>query len=171
MDPELLRTFQTITETGGFTAAAERLNRTQSAVSQQIRRLEEIIGEPVFRRSAAGVSLTEAGQRLRPHARAILDAHARVLEEFDRSEIAGPVSLGMPEIYAERLVPQILSTFHTQYPQVRINLELRDTKVLVGQLRKGELDLSFATEGEIDGLVGMWCCATMWSGSRRMGPT
>ena len=154
MDPELLRAFVTITETGGFTSAAERLNRTQGAVSQQIRRLEEVTGGPVFRRSAAGVSLTEAGQRLLPHARAILDAHARVLEEFDRTEIAGPVSLGMPEIFAERLVPQVLSTFHTQYPQVRINLELRDTKVLIEQLRNGELDLSFATEGEVEGLAG-----------------
>lgn len=154
MDPELLKTFVAITETGNFTSAADRVNRSQGAVSQMVKRLEDRLGHKLFLRSAAGVSLTDQGRLLLPHARTILAAQAEALAAFDRSELDGFVGLGMPEIYAENLIPRILPRFQAQYPKVKIRLELRDTGELMRLLADGSLDLTFATDGEVDNMTG-----------------
>ncbi|NNE82048.1 MAG: LysR family transcriptional regulator [Silicimonas sp.] len=154
MTPDLLKTFVAITETGNFTAASQRVGRTQGAVSQMIKRLESELRCTLFDRKATPVKLTEHGKMLLPHAREILAANMRALSAFDQSELDGLVSLGMPEIYAEELIPRILPSFQERYPKVRIDLDLRDTTDLMRLLGAGTLDLTLATDGEVPNLTG-----------------
>ena len=102
LEPELLRSFIAIAETGSFTAAAHWVHRTQSAVSMQIKRLEEQLGAELFFRQGRTVGLTHGGDRLLPHARRILQAHREALAAFDREQLAGAVTLGAPDDYASR---------------------------------------------------------------------
>ena len=155
MDIDVLKTFLAITETGSFTLAGDRVGRTQGAVSQQIKRLEEEIGRAVLTRSPAGVDLTEDGQRLLPYARDILGAHDRALAAFGKGiEETGTIVLGMPEVYAEAVLPRILPRFQALYPGVAVHLVLRDSLALLRMLRDGAVDLSFVTESESGDLSG-----------------
>ena len=154
MSPDLLKAFLAVAETGNFTLAGHRVFRTQGAVSQMIKRLEAELDCTLLDRRKSPVKLTEDGKRLLPHAQAILAAEAAALAAFDRSEISGPVSLGMPEVYADVLIPRILPSFQERFPKVRINLDLRDTVELVALQQSGALDLTFATEGEVPELTG-----------------
>ena len=149
MDIDALRSFVAITETGRFTLAGRRVGRTQSAISQQVRKLEVELGRPLFERSATAVSLTEHGARLLPHARQIIAAHEAALASFERGRISGVVSIGMPESYAASLLPRTLPGFQAQYPGAAISLVLRESPALSRMLADGALDLAFLTEGEV----------------------
>lgn len=154
MDTELLRTFLAITETGNFTLAGARVNKTQSAVSQQVKRLEATFGATLFQRSATEVSLTEAGRILLPHARRIVAAQTDALADFGKSDTTGTIAVGMPEIFADTFIPRILPSFQAAWPNVSIALELRDSRELYGQLTSGAVDIAFVTDGEVPGLDG-----------------
>jgi DNA-binding transcriptional LysR family regulator len=154
MDSEIFRSFVTIAETGSFTETARRIGRTQSAVTQQIRKLEDALRRPLFRRGSGLVTLTEHGQRLMPHARAIVSAQDAALAAFDLSELTGTVSLGLPETYAQYLIPRILPGFRALYPNVTIDLSFTNSLQLLRHLEGGALDLSFVTDVEAPDAVG-----------------
>ena len=146
MDIETLRSFLAITETGSFTGAGLRVGRTQSAISQQIRKLEEQLGTALLLRSASGTSLTSDGLKLVPMAKEIIDAHDRTVAAFGVGSGGGRVAIGVPELYAERLVPAIMPDFRRLYPEVEVAIEQDETEGLLRSLRSGRIDMTLFTD-------------------------
>jgi DNA-binding transcriptional LysR family regulator len=148
MDIDLLRTFVAICDTGSFTSAARHVGRTQSAVSLQMRRLEEFLGRPLLVRGASGVTLTKHGLLLLDHAREILLKVAEARALFDRGSVEGVVVLGLPDDYAPRILSRVLRAFTELYPAATINLAIDGSRKLVKRLSEGSVDLAFITQGE-----------------------
>ncbi|WP_044901271.1 LysR substrate-binding domain-containing protein [Pseudomonas sp. CFII64] len=143
IDTELLRTFVAIADEGGFTRAGEAVNRTQSAVSMQMKRLEEdLIQRPLFQKQGRNVSLTMEGQVLLGYARKILKLHGEVFNTLREPHMVGMVKIGTPDDYAMRFLPGILSRFAQAYPLVQIEVHCEPSKQL---LQRQDLDLSIVT--------------------------
>jgi len=151
LEPELLQTFIAISETGRFTEAAKRVGRTQSAVSMQIKRLEETIGRPLFVREGRTAQLSSDGELLLGHARRVLRAHAEALAVFQPSELTGTVTIGAPDEYAVAFLPRILRSFAETHPQVHVNVVCEPTRSLMPKLDLNDIDIILFTEGgEVD---------------------
>ncbi|MFI8746925.1 LysR substrate-binding domain-containing protein [Pseudomonas sp. NPDC077186] len=143
IDSELLRTFVAIVDQGGFTRAAEAVNRTQSAVSMQMKRLEEdVMQRPLFQRDGRQVSLTAEGQLLLGYARRILKLHGELLTTLREPHMVGTVRIGTPDDYVMRFMPGILSRFAQAYPMVQVELHCEPSFQL---LQRQDLDLTIVT--------------------------
>src|SRR3954469_10194479 len=148
LDPELLQAFVLIADGHTFTQAAERMGRTQSAVSMQIKRLEETLGQTVLRRAKGGaIELTEHGRFLLTRARAILALNEEVLTMCRAPAITGTVRLGTPEDYALSYLPPILKRFAETHPGVQVDVVCAASSQLVEQLKAGKLDLTLCSDG------------------------
>jgi DNA-binding transcriptional LysR family regulator len=147
MDIELYKTFLAINDTGAFTAAARQVGRTQSAVSQQIRRLEEALGQPLFERDSNGVELTEYGKSLLSYARSIVETHAEALAAFSRGSFQGLIVVGIPDGYLKRIAGDVLRQFTQLFPEATINMVVDDSPTLARRIAEGSIDLTFVTEG------------------------
>ena len=147
LEPELLRSFVAIAETGSFTAAASRVHRTQSAVSMQIKRLEELLGRALFVREGRSVSLTRDGDTLLAHARRILRSHGEALAAFDRDALAGEVTIGAPDDYASTFLPRILARFAENHARVHVNVVCQPSVELLRRLAERAVDLALVTQG------------------------
>src|ERR671933_1803436 len=122
IDADHLKTFIAIAETGSFTRAAELVHKTQSAVSMQMKRLEERIGRPIFTRDGRFSKLTEDGERLLDYARRIVKLNMEALAAFSDAELTGRVRLGVPDDYADRYLPEIMARFSRAYPGVELTV-------------------------------------------------
>ena len=122
IDVDQLRTFIAIVETGSFTKAAEVVHKTQSAVSMQMKRLEERLGKPIFARDGRASKLTEDGERLLDYARRIVKLNVEALAAFDDKDLTGRVRLGLPDDYADRYLPEIMARFSRAYPGVELTV-------------------------------------------------
>ena len=122
LDLDQLKTFVAIAETGSFTRAAEAVFKTQSAVSMQMRRLEERIGKPIFARDGRASRLTEDGERLLSYARRMVRLSEETIAAFDETELSGSVNLGTPDDYADRFLPEILARFARSNPRVEVSV-------------------------------------------------
>jgi len=143
IDSEVLRTFVAIADQGGFTRAGEVVNRTQSAVSMQMKRLEEdILQRQLFERDGRQVRLTAEGQILLGYARRILKLHSEVFTTLREPHMIGSVRIGTPDDYAMRFLPGILSRFAQAYPLVQVEVHCESSKQL---LLRGDLDLTIVT--------------------------
>lgn len=153
--PELLRALVAVAEAGGFTRAAERLHLTQSAVSHQIRRLEDQVGTPLFIRTTRKLALTEDGEEFLRHARQILQAHAALSRRFQSSTLAGSIRFGVPENFLGDELAQMLSRFARAYPAVRLEASVSVCQDFSARIESGELDLAVAMRraGETGGTV------------------
>ena len=109
IDIDQLRTFIAIAETGSFTKAADIVHKTQSAVSMQMKRLEERLDKPIFARDGRASKLTEDGERLLDYARRIVKLNLEALAAFSGPELTGSVRLGVPDDYADRYLPEIMA--------------------------------------------------------------
>ena len=116
IDIDQLRTFIAISETGSFTRAAEVVNKTQSAVSMQMKRLEERLERPIFVRDGRVSRLTDDGERLLDYARRIVKLNVETLAAFSDAELTGRVRLGVPDDYADRYLPEIMARFSASTP-------------------------------------------------------
>ena len=145
LDLDQLRTFVAIVETGSFTKAAEVVFKTQSAVSMQMRRLEERIGKPVFARDGRASRLTEEGERLLGYARRMVRLNDETVAAFDDTELSGAVRLGTPDDYADRFLPEVLARFARSNPRVEVSVICDQSSELIKQARNGELDLAIVT--------------------------
>lgn len=145
LDLDLLKTFIAISDTGSFTRAADDVGRTQSAVSMQIRRLEDIVGRPVFLRDGRQNRLTTDGEKLLDYARRMVKLNDEAVMAFTKPELTGTVRLGTPDDYADGFLPGILARFARTHPLVQVDVECRATPHLVQLVRRGELDLSLVT--------------------------
>lgn len=148
IDIDQLRTFIAISETGSFTRAAEMVNKTQSAVSMQMKRLEERIERPIFVRDGRASKLTEDGLRLLDYARRIVKLNMETIAAFSAKELFGRVRLGVPDDYADRYLPEIMARFSRAYPGVELSVICEPSVDLLDRIDSSELDLAIVTNCE-----------------------
>jgi DNA-binding transcriptional LysR family regulator len=141
LDGTLLKVFVAIIECHGFSAAAERLHKTQSTISQSLQRLEEIVGTPLVQRNSRSVSLTPGGETFLIYARQILKLHVDAINAVHLPDEQVCIHIGMPEDYAQHCLAGVLRDFQTQFPQVRPDICCEMSTALVSRLQRGELDL------------------------------
>ena len=148
LDLALLRAFLAIVETGSVTGAARLLNRTQAAVSLQIKRLEEAIGVLLFERSHKRLALTPAGEQLIGHAQRLVAVNDEIVETMTTPSFEGEVRLGLPVDLIVTYAPPILRRFNDKWPGVRVSLIAANSHELVEDLGAGKLDLALTTDLE-----------------------
>ncbi len=145
LDPALLRTFVAVVETGRLTHAGHRVGRTQPAITHQIKRLEEMVGRPLFGPDRRNLTLTADGEVLLQFARAMLRLNEEARERFSAPVVEGRVVLGTPDLYAAHLLPEILADFSKAFPGIEVELRCRRSLYLLQALEAGELDLALVT--------------------------
>jgi DNA-binding transcriptional LysR family regulator len=145
LDFELLRTFVFIAETGSLSRAATCVHRTQSAVSMQVRRIEEIVGKPLLERGSRGVRLTSAGERVVRHARKLLQLHDEAMSELIGEDLSGLTRFGLADDYAEAFLPPLIGAFAARYPRIGIEVSCLPTPELRRSIKGGQLDLAILT--------------------------
>ncbi|MBD7977310.1 LysR substrate-binding domain-containing protein [Serpens gallinarum] len=143
IDTELLRSFVAIADHGGFTRAADVVNRTQSAISMQMKRLEDdVLERQLFERDGRQVRLTAEGQVLLGYARRILKLQGEVITTLRQPHMVGAVRIGTPDDYVMRFLPGILSRFAQAYPLVQVEVHCESSTQL---LQRQDLDLTIVT--------------------------
>jgi DNA-binding transcriptional LysR family regulator len=152
LDMDVLRTLLAATELGALNRAAEQVGRSQSAVSQQIRKLEEQVGQPLFRKQGRGLVLTEAGDVVLSYARRILELNDEAIAAVHGTDVEGAVRFGLPSDFAESWLPAVLGRFKRAHPAVRIEASVDRNVALLDRLDKGQLDLAliFGHQGRAD---------------------
>ena len=168
LDLELLRSFVSVVDTGGFTRAGERVHRTQSTVSQQIRRLEETLGYPLLHRNGKQATPTERGERLLSYSRRLL-----ALEQEARHVLAQPtgdgvIRLGIPEDFAAYRLTELLSDFARSRPGLRLDVRSGLSVQARRAIERGELDLAlFKRNAGESGGIAAWPERLRWVTSRK----
>ncbi len=147
MDIELYRTFLAVADSRSFTLAAQIVGRTQPAVSQQIKRLEDTIGSPLFERSSTLISLTEQGKSLLRPARSIVALHTETMESFRRTSFAGNIVVGVADAYVNRILKDVTREFMALFPEAALSVVIDDSLALSRRIADGTVDLAFVTEG------------------------
>ena len=142
LDLDLLRTFVAVADTRNFTRAGQRLGRTQSAVSLQVRRLEQRLGVVLFLRDPRRVALTHEGELMLPQVRSLLRLNDDIVAGVTADEVEGEVRLGAPEDFATVHLPEILGEFARSHRKVTLSVSCDLTLNLLDRLRDGELDLA-----------------------------
>jgi len=166
LNPELLRAFVAVVECGGFSAAAERLRRGQSAISLQVQRLEDRLGARLLNRSPKHISLTNEGEILLEQARRILRLHDELAARFDKQELSGVVRLGAPEDFATTHLPNVLAAFSRSHPGVSLEVTCELTLDLLQRFEGGGLDLALVKREPGSGVSGLrvWREPLVWVG-------
>ena len=149
LDLTSLRSFVTIADTGGVTRAAGVLNLTQSAVSMQIKRLEDVLGADVLDRTGRTVALTPAGAQLLSYARRMLDLNDEVYGLLTLPQFEGEVVLGVPHDIVYPAIPQVMQRFARDYPKVKMRLLSSFTCTQRDQFARGECDVIVTTEDDV----------------------
>lgn len=166
LDLTALRAFAVTADMGGVTRAAGFLNLTQSAVSMQIKRLEENLGRPFFFRSAKKLILTPEGEQLLTYARRMLALNDEVLARLTDAAFEGELRLGVPHDIVYPAIPDILKTMAQRYPRLRINLTSSFSVLMKEALARGELDVILTTEEEPGpGGEALSCNELVWVGA------
>ncbi|CAN7170998.1 MULTISPECIES: LysR family transcriptional regulator [unclassified Devosia] len=147
LDLDQLQSFCAIADCGSFTEAARRVNKTQSAVSMQIKRLEERLGHALLSRDGRTVTLTHHGEVLYERARKMLRTNAEILDHFSDGDLAGSIRFGVPDDYAVRLLPVILSSFQRTHPKIVVDVSCMASEHLLEGMRSGRYDLIVFTQG------------------------
>ncbi|HEY4201053.1 MAG TPA: LysR family transcriptional regulator [Devosiaceae bacterium] len=149
LDLDQLQSFCAIADCGSFTEAARRVNKTQSAVSMQIKRLEERLGQELFLRDGRSVVLTEQGETLYSRARRMLRLNAEIIDLFSDEDLAGSIRFGVPDDYAVRLLPVILSSFQRTHPRIMVDVRCLPSEELLEGMKSGRYDLIIFTQGTV----------------------
>lgn len=152
LDPDLLRAFVAVADRLSFTRAAEQLNRTQATVSLQVRRLEERLGVPLFRRSTAHVELNAVGDNFLLDARRILSFSEQALARISGQKLAGRIRIGVMEDYGTKILPRLLAEVAERFPLVQIEMEIGLTSRLLKRLGQSfDVVLAMHPEGASEG--------------------
>jgi DNA-binding transcriptional LysR family regulator len=167
LDLELLRSFVSVVDSGGFTRAGERVHRTQSTVSQQIKRLEDDVGQPLLNRAGKDVTPTEAGERLLSYARRLLSLAEEARDVVTKPGSEGAVQLGIPQDFAAYRLTKLLATFSRSRPGLRLDVRADQSIYLSRDLERGELDLALIKRaaGGKDG-IAVWPERVHWVTSK-----
>src|SRR6202040_2601293 len=168
MEFELLRSFVAVAECGGFHRAAERLNLTQSTVSQQIKRLKLETKSPLFRRTTRMVVLTDDGEMLLGEARRLLQLEEGARRRLTSPPLSGTVRLGAVEEVAGGSLPPALGLFASSHPNVKLEVQIGVSSPLIEQLDAGRLDVVFAKRplGTSRGRL-VWREPMVWAGAEK----
>ena len=150
LDITTLRSFVAVADLGGVTRAAGHLHLTQSAVSMQLKRLEEVLGLNLIDRSNRTVSLTAAGQQMLGYARRMVDMNDEVMARLTDQIFEGEIVLGVPTDIVLPAVPQVLQRFNVMYPRMKVQLITTVTRDLKARYRRGECDIILTTEVSLD---------------------
>lgn len=143
-DLDVLRSFVTGMDLGSFAKAADRLGRSTSAVSAQLKKLEDQAGTPLFRKAGRGLALTEAGETMLAYARRLIDLNDEAATAIRGIELEGCVRLGLQEDFGETLLPAVLGRFARAHPKVRIEARIARNTELLERVMAGRLDLALA---------------------------
>jgi len=150
IDTALLRTFAVLAETRSFSRTAERVGRSQSAVSTQIQKLEDLLGRQLFDRDRRNVRLTEDGERLLGYAKQILRLSEAMIHRFREPEVGGEVRFGSPEDFATFYLPDILAGFAQAFPRVLLHVNCDLTLRLIDGFKRDEYDLIIIKQDPAD---------------------
>ncbi|MCU4652600.1 LysR family transcriptional regulator [Roseibacterium sp. SDUM158016] len=150
LDLTAIRAFVAVVDAGGVTKASGFLNLTQSAVSMQLKRLEEMLGVSLFDRSTRRLLLTGAGEQMLGYARRMLDLNDEVLGRLTAPDYTGQITLGVPHDIVYPAIPQVLQRFATDFPRMRVQLVSSYTSRLKELFDRGEIDVILTTEDDVD---------------------
>jgi DNA-binding transcriptional LysR family regulator len=166
LDLTALRSFVAVAETGGVTKAAHLLHLTQSAVSMQLKRLEEALNQSLLDRSGRGVALTSQGELLLSYGRRMLALNDEAMARMTDDAFEGEIRFGVPADVVYPHIPQILQRFDRAYPRVRVNLFSSYTRKVKAMIASGDLDLILTTEDECDASGETLCMQRLvWVGA------
>lgn len=169
LDLDVLRTFVAIAETGSFTTAANAVFRTPSAVSMQIKKLEDILGRAVFSRDARSVSLTTDGEMLLGYARRMLAINREAVSKFIIPDITGVVRLGSPDDYGERVLPHVLKRFAQSHPSIAVDVIIDQSSNLRRRMDDRTLDITLLTNSfkvSMEGTEVLLTEPIVWAGAK-----
>lgn len=150
LDITTLRSFVAVADLGGVTRAAGHLHLTQSAVSMQLKRLEDVLGLSLLDRSNRSVALTAAGQQMLGYARRMVDMNDEVMARLTDQTYEGEIVLGVPHDIVLPAVPQVLQRFNSLFPRMKVQLITTPTRDLKAKHRRGECDIILTTEITLD---------------------
>ncbi|TPL82453.1 LysR family transcriptional regulator [Mesorhizobium sp. B2-3-13] len=163
LDPDLLRTFLAFVDSGSLARAAASVGRSPSAVTAQMQRLEEIVGELLLAPQGRGRGLTLAGEDLVGHARRILAVHREAWLALKGARAAGRVAIGTTQDFADSGLPDLLRAFASSHPRVRIELRVGRSAELAQALQAGSLDLAIVMrQTAAPDEVGVLCEPMIW---------
>lgn len=148
-DLDVLRSFVTGIELGSFAKAADRLGRSTSAVSAQLKKLEDQVGAPILRKAGRGMAPTPMGETLLAYARRLLELNDEAATAVRGVELEGWIRLGMAEDFGERILTDVLGRFARAHPKVRIEAKVGRNAVLLDQIAAGQLDLALTWDAGI----------------------
>ncbi|NIZ01035.1 LysR substrate-binding domain-containing protein [Thalassospira lucentensis] len=148
MDSDLLRSFVAFAECGSFNRAADRIGRTPSAFSMQMKRLEELVDNKLFERDGRNVLLTNEGITFVGYARRILSLQDEAMGKLRSQDASRPIRIGCPDDYAQKILPVVLRAISTAYPNAQFFVSVNPTILLRRMLDQGELDLSIVSRSE-----------------------
>jgi len=144
LDPDLLRCFLAVTDSGGFTAAGERIGLSQSAVSFKVKRLEEQLDRRLFARTSRSLALTEDGELLQGFARRLLAMNEEAVRRLTAPPLEGRLRLGVAEYFVPQHLADLIAGFRRAHPRVRLEVRIAMSSDLLALLDGGALDLVFA---------------------------
>lgn len=167
LDSELLRTFLAVADSGSFSRGADRIFRSQSAVSLQIKQLENILGQSVFQRHARGVALTLTGEKLRPAAQKIVALLDETIGDLKTNPLQGSIRIGIPDEYGNSALPGVIAQFARNHPQVELSVRCSISTDFPEALVRGEVDLAVhAVESLTEGMLLLRREKTYWVTSK-----
>ena len=169
LDLELLRSLAAIVSHDSFAAAAVHLGRTQSAVTQQMQRLEEQIGHPLFEKQGRQKRLTDHGQRLLTYARHLLAINDEAMRSLTQGQLEGMLRIGAPHDVADTMLPPLLSEVARTSPLLQLDIHVGRSPFLMESLKRGELDMAISNRAdpELEGVVlrtspTVWLCSASY---------
>ncbi|MDQ7990693.1 MAG: LysR substrate-binding domain-containing protein [Candidatus Dactylopiibacterium sp.] len=172
LDLDLLRGFAAVADAGSFAAAGLRTGRSQSAVTQQMQRLESLVGVALFQKEGRAKQLTEQGRHLLRYAREMLALNDDALRAISERALSGSLRIGAPHDIAETLLPPVLSHIARFAPELRLEINVARSPFLVEHLDRGELDLTISTRTDpaLRSVV-LRTAPTLWICSAQFVPT
>ena len=163
LDLELLNTFSVVVEVGGFKEASNRLYRSQGAVSMQIKRLEEQLGQRLLERSNQGIKLTEPGKTLLGYIAPLLRLNNETLSALNAEPLRGPVHFGIPTDYAKAFLDVFLPRMRDSFPELAPRITCGRSRKLREMVHTGDLDVTIVTgEAQFDGERSLWSERLGW---------
>lgn len=166
LDITTLRSFVAVADSGGVTRAAGFLHLTQSAVSMQLKRLEELLGLELLDRSGRGIALTGAGEQLLVYARRMVALNDEVIGRLTNQAYEGEIALGVPQDIVYPAIPRVLQQFNRAFPRVQVQLQTANTRDLKQGFGRGEYDMILTTEPEkVSGSEALATMPLVWVGA------
>jgi DNA-binding transcriptional LysR family regulator len=150
LDLALLRNFVVVARAGSISLASLQVGRTQSALSMQMQRLEDLIDQALLHRSGSGVRLTAAGEKFLAHAETLLARHDEILADMSGTALNGSVSLGCPEDYSIAFLPDLLRGFCAQHPDVELRMVCAPTTELRPLLYRRQIDIALVSLSDLE---------------------